>query len=82
MERNSESAGFILPNSLSTEASIKQGCLYFYLLWLSVPGTEDCDQDSIIQAYNYVVAGILIMSLKQEEAQFCFAESFSKGKSG
>lgn len=49
--QSSESAG-LPPNSLSTEASIKQGCLYFASL---VKRSKElgCDQDSIIQAYNY-----------------------------
>lgn len=49
--QSSESAG-LPPNSLSTEASIKQGCLYFASL---VKRSKElgCDQDSIIQAYNF-----------------------------
>ena len=49
--QSSESAG-LPPNSLSTEASIKQGCIYFASL---VKSSKElgCDQDSIIQAYNY-----------------------------
>ncbi|WP_288227597.1 lysozyme family protein, partial [uncultured Enterococcus sp.] len=49
--QSSESAG-LPPNSLDTEASIKQGCFYFASL-VKRAKELGCDQDSIIQAYNY-----------------------------
>ena len=63
--QSSESAG-LPPNSLSTEASIKQGCIYFASL---VKSSKElgCDQDSIIQAYNYG-GGYLNYVAKREEA--------------
>ena len=62
--KSSESAG-LPPNSLSTEASIKQGCIYFASL---VKSSKElgCDQDSIIQAYNYG-GGYLNYVAKTEE---------------
>ena len=49
--QSSESLG--LPsNSLSTEASIKQGCKYFSEL-LATAEKLGCDSDSVIQSYNY-----------------------------
>ncbi|MFT0190560.1 lysozyme family protein [Candidatus Enterococcus avicola] len=78
--QSSESAG--LPqNSLSTEASIKQGCLYFASL---VKRSKElgCDQDSIIQAYNYGGGYLDYVAKNGKKHSFALAESFSKEKSG
>ncbi|WP_230206323.1 lysozyme family protein, partial [Enterococcus faecium] len=69
------------PNSLSTEASIKQGCLYFASL---VKRSKElgCDQDSIIQAYNYGGGYLDHVGKNGKKHSFALAESFSKEKSG
>ncbi|EMG6029833.1 bifunctional lysozyme/C40 family peptidase [Enterococcus faecium] len=78
--QSSESAG-LPPNSLSTEASIKQGCLYFASL---VKRSKElgCDQDSIIQAYNYGGGYLDHVGKNGKKHSFALAESFSKEKSG
>ncbi|HAQ1189741.1 TPA: lysozyme family protein, partial [Enterococcus faecium] len=77
--QSSESAG-LPPNSLSTEASIKQGCLYFASL---VKRSKElgCDQDSIIQAYNYGGGYLDHVAKNGKKHNFALAESFSKEKS-
>lgn len=78
--QSSESAG-LPPNSLSTEASIKQGCLYFASL---VKRSKElgCDQDSIIQAYNYGGGYLDHVAKNGKKHSLALAESFSKEKSG
>lgn len=78
--QSSESAG-LPPNSLSTEASIKQGCIYFASL---VKRAESlvCDQDSIIQAYNYGGGYLDHIAKNGKKHTFALAESFSKEQSG
>ena len=49
--QSSESAG--LPPNYYTEASIKQGCLSILRLLVKRSKELGCDQDSIIQAYNF-----------------------------
>ncbi|MBG8169312.1 lysozyme family protein, partial [Enterococcus faecium] len=77
--QSSESAG-LPPNSLSTEASIKQGCLYFASL---VKRSKElgCDQDSIIQAYNFGGGYLDYVAKNGKKHSFALAESFSKEKS-
>lgn len=77
--QSSESAGFP-PNSLSTEASIKQGCIYFASL---VNRAKDigCDQESIIQSYNYGGGYLDYVGKNGKKYSFALAESFSKEKS-
>ena len=74
--QSSESAG-LPPNSLSTEASIKQGCLYFASL---VKRSKElgCDQDSIIQAYNYGGGYLDHVAKNGKKHSLALAESFSK----
>lgn len=78
--QSSESAG-LSPNSLSTEASIKQGCLYFSSL-IKCSKELGCDQDSIIQAYNYGGGYLDYVAKNGKKHSFALAESFSKEKSG
>ncbi len=76
--QSSESAG-LPPNSLSTEASIKQGCIYFASL---VKSSKElgCDQDSIIQAYNYGGGYLNYVAKTGRSIVLLLAESFFKGK--
>lgn len=78
--QSSESAG-LPPNSLSTEASIKQGCFYFATL---VKRSKElgCDQESIIQAYNYGGGYLDHVAKNGKKHSLTLAESFSKEKSG
>lgn len=78
--QSSESAG-LPPNSLDTEASIKQGCFYFASL-VKRAKELGCDQDSIIQAYNYGGGYINHVAKNGKKHSFALAESFSKEKSG
>ena len=78
--QSSESAG-LSPNSLSTEASIKQVCLYFSSL-VKCSKELGCDQDSIIQAYNYGDGYLDYVAKNGKKHSFALAESFSKEKSG
>lgn len=74
--QSSESMG-LPPNSLSTEESIKQGCKYFASL---VRGAEaaGCDQDTVIQAYNYGGGYVGYVSSNGKKHKFELAEAFSK----
>lgn len=74
--QSSESAG-LPPNSLSTEASIKQGCLYFASL---VKRSKElgCDQDSIIQAYNFGGGYLDYVAKNGKKHSFALAESFQR----
>ncbi|MFW8665043.1 lysozyme family protein [Enterococcus entomosocium] len=78
--QSSESAG-LPPNSLSTEASIKQGCIYFASLVKRAKGLG-CDQDGIIQAYNYGGGYLDYVSKNGKKHSLSLAESFAKEKSG
>lgn len=78
--QSSESAG-LPPNSLSTEASIKQGCSYFSSL-VKQAKKLGCDQESIIQSYNYGGGYLDYVSKNGKKHSLVLAESFSKEKSG
>lgn len=77
--QSSESLG-LPPNSLDTEASIKQGTKYFAELLRSAE-TSDVDELTVIQAYNY--GGGFIDYVAQEGKSYSFelAEGFAKERS-
>ncbi len=75
----SESLG-LPPNTLDTEASIKQGCYYFSCLLAS--GEEmGCDLDSVIQAYNYGGGFLYYVEARGKTYTFDLAESFADERS-
>lgn len=78
--QSSESAGLPL-NSLSTETSIKQGCSYFATL-IKRAKELGCNQDSIIQAYNYGGGYLDYVAKNGKKHNLSLAELFSKEKSG
>ena len=76
--QSSESLG-LPPNSLSTEASIKQGCKYFSEL---VAGTESNGDDvnTAIQSYNYGGGFTSFIVNNGKKYTYELAEQFSKEK--
>lgn len=78
--QSSESAG-LPPNTLGTEASIKQGCIYVASL-VKEAKKLGCDQNSIIQAYNFGGAYLDYVSTKGKKHSLALAKTFSKEKSG
>ena len=78
--QSSESMG-LLPNSLSTEESIKQGCKYFSELLKSAEA-KGCDIDTVVQAYNYGGGFIDYVAKHGKKYTFELAVSFAKDKSG
>ncbi|MGG5343946.1 lysozyme family protein [Enterococcus sp. AZ192] len=79
--QSSESLG-LAPNTLSTEASIKQGCKYFSELLSSVKAKGIDDINATIQSYNYGGGFLDYVSSKGKKYSYELAESFSKEKSG
>lgn len=79
--QSSESLG-LAPNTLSTEASIKQGCKYFSELLHSakVKGIEDINAS--VQSYNYGGGFLDYLSSNGKKYSYELAENFSKEKSG
>ena len=73
--QSSESLG-LPPNSLGTEASIKQGCYYFSVLVASIERTG-CDIDTAIQSYNYGGSFINYVAARGQNYTFQLAESFA-----
>ncbi|MEN1969627.1 bifunctional lytic transglycosylase/C40 family peptidase [Lentibacillus sp. N15] len=78
--QSSESLG-LSPNSLDTEASIKQGTKYFAELLRSAE-TSGVDERTVIQAYNYGGGFIDYVAQKGKAYSFELAESFAKKRSG
>ncbi|MTW88366.1 peptidase P60, partial [Virgibacillus dakarensis] len=78
--QSSESLG-LPPNSLDTEASIKQGTKYFSDLLRSVEKNGG-DINVVIQAYNYGGAFIDFVAKRSSQYNFELAESFAKERSG
>jgi len=78
--QSSESLG-LPPNSLDTEASIKQGTKYFSDLLRSVEKNGG-DINVVIQAYNYGGAFIDYVAKRGSQYNFELAENFAKERSG
>lgn len=78
--QSSESLG-LLPNSLSTDESIKQGCKYFSELVASAEA-KGCDLNAVIQSYNYGGGFLDYVSNRGKKYTFELAESFARDKSG
>ncbi|MGM0939834.1 MAG: lysozyme family protein [Bacillota bacterium] len=78
--QSSESLG-LPPNSLDTEASIKQGTKYFSDLLRSVEKNGG-DINVVIQAYNYGGAFINYVAKRGSQYNFELAENFAKERSG
>ncbi|MDT2477452.1 bifunctional lysozyme/C40 family peptidase [Enterococcus avium] len=78
--QSSESLG-LLPNSLSTEESIKQGVKYFSEL-LASSERLGTDLESVIQSYNYGGSFLGYVSSSGSKYTFELAQSFSKEYSG
>ncbi|MDT2386966.1 MULTISPECIES: bifunctional lytic transglycosylase/C40 family peptidase [Enterococcus] len=74
--QSSESLG-LLPNSLSTEASIKQGVKYFSELFKHSEALG-VDLDSVIQSYNYGGGFLEYVAKHGKKYTFELAQSFSK----
>lgn len=78
--QSSESLG-LPPNSLSTDASIKQGCKYFSQLVASA-NQLGCDINSVVQSYNYGGGFLNYVVTRGKKISYELAESFSKDKAG
>lgn len=78
--QSSESLG-LPPNTLSTEESIRQGCKYFSEL-LSAAHAKGCDQNTVIQSYNYGGAFIDYVATHGKKYTFALAESYARDHSG
>ena len=78
--QSSESLG-LPPNTLDTEASIKQGCKYFASLLASAE-SSGCDINSVIQSYNYGGGYLNYVASNGKKHSFTLAENFSRDKSG
>ena len=78
--QSSESLG-LPPNSLDTEASIKQGTKYFSDLLRSAKASG-VDENTVIQAYNYGGAFIDYVAKRGNSYSFELAESFARERSG
>jgi|SRR5690625_54757 len=78
--QSSESLG-LPPNSLDTEASIKQGTKYFSDLLRSAEASG-VDENTVIQAYNYGGAFIDYVAKRDTQYSFGLAEGFAKERSG
>lgn len=78
--QSSESLG-LPPNSLDTEASIKQGTKYFSDLLRSAKASG-VDENTVIQAYNYGGAFIDYVAKRGNSYSFELAENFAKERSG
>ncbi|EGO8907960.1 peptidase P60 [Enterococcus faecalis] len=74
--QSSESLG-LPPNSLSTEASIKQGVKYFSELFKYSEGMG-VDLDSVIQSYNYGGGFLEYVAKHGKKYTFELAQNFSK----
>lgn len=77
--QSSESLG-LPPNTLDTDASIKQGCKYFSELIQSAE-TQGCDMNTVIQSYNYGGGYISYVAGNGKKHTFPLAENFSRDKS-
>lgn len=78
--QSSESLG-LPPNTLDTDASIKQGCKYFSELLKSAEA-QGCDINTVIQSYNYGGGYIGYVAGNGKKHSYPLAENFSKDKSG
>ena len=78
--QSSESLG-LPPNSLSKEASIKQGCKYYSEL-VRRANNLGCDLDSVIQAYNYGGGFLDYVAARGGKYSFELAQAFAEQKSG
>lgn len=78
--QSSESLG-LPPNSLSIDASIKQGCKYFSELVKSIKASG-YDINTAIQFYNFGGGFVSYVAGNGKKYSYELAESFSKDKSG
>ncbi|GGB47938.1 hypothetical protein GCM10011409_26810 [Lentibacillus populi] len=78
--QSSESLG-LPPNTLDTEASIKQGTKYLANLLQSAE-TKGVDDSTVLQAYNYGGAFIDYVAGRGNSYTFDLAEDFAKERSG
>lgn len=78
--QSSESLG-LPPNSLGTEASIKQGCKYFSELVKSIEA-NGCDINTAIQSYNFGGGFVNYVASHGKKYSYELAEGFSKEKAG
>nr|WP_017472862.1 bifunctional lysozyme/C40 family peptidase [Amphibacillus jilinensis] len=78
--QSSESLG-LPPNTLDTEASIKQGTKYLADLLQSAE-TKGVDDSTVLQSYNYGGAFIDYVAGQGSSYSFKLAESFAKERSG
>jgi uncharacterized membrane protein len=78
--QSSESEG-LRPDSLDTEASVRQGCAYFAGL-LERAGEKGADFDTVLQAYNYGAGYIDYVAENGGKNSFALAEAFAAEKSG
>lgn len=78
--QSSESLG-LAPNSLDTEASIKQGCQYFANLIQSMKA-KNCDINTAVQSYNFGGGFIDYVAGQGKKYSLDLATSFAKEKSG
>lgn len=78
--QSSESLGKA-PNSLSPDASIKQGVKYFAELVKSMKATGT-DLNTVIQAYNYGGSFINYVAAHGKKYSLQLASDFAKGKAG
>jgi len=78
--QSSESLG-LPPNTLDTEASIRQGTKYFADLLRSAE-RSGVDGNTVIQAYNYGGAFIDYVAKRGSSYSFELAESFARERSG
>lgn len=78
--QSSESLG-LPPNSLDTDASIKQGCKYFSELIAGIK-KQGCDDKTAIQSYNFGGGFTSYVASHGKKYTPELAESFAKEKSG
>lgn len=79
--QSSESLG-LLPNTLDTESSIKQGCKYFASLLSSCQKQGIEDLNVVIQSYNYGGGYIDYVNSNGKKHTYNLAENFARDKSG
>lgn len=69
-------------NSLDTESSIKQGCVYFAELLQKCKNKEIVDVNVVIQSYNYGPEYINYVASRGKKHTFNLAKNFAYEKSG
>lgn len=76
----SESLGLSKKDILGPEESIKQACAYFAQL-LEKAGKNECDINTVVQAYNYGSAYINYVAANGKTHTFELAQAFAETKS-